>query len=357
MHRMISIFVALFLGGLAPGCGTFHNRGGLTDTLHDYLVFPADSKEHRALRSYLMLATLARIGEQSAASGASRDGLASEIGRGVTLASEVFECAYRKIELPCAFFDDRVAELDILLFHLSLRILSPPSDRDVMLALLQTFRGYTAFDDVLGAGISVLKATGSSAKAIAGAADILQALLGFSAAQYERGHRIGALWRDSLDLDIQIIVDSACREPALWTSAGYRPDMIDRISSSCGRAKKLRRNEGELRLWLEFARGMSAEARGQLRPDAAHFFQISELIWRTCDSLGKTGLKRAECRMYAAKEDGADALQLYGNGRARLILGQSVAKFMRLDGLKAAEDRALQLRKISVDALVEPTQR
>ncbi len=59
----------------------------------DAIIFPADSKEHRVLRSYVLLASLAKLGGRSGMNTNEKVGLAANIGRGVNLVSVAFECA------------------------------------------------------------------------------------------------------------------------------------------------------------------------------------------------------------------------------------------------------------------------
>ena len=86
-----SLFIVSVTAFLA-GCAT--NRGGLTDKVMDATIFSADTKEHRTLRGYLLLASLTRLAGRSNLNLNEKAGLASDIGRAVDVSATAFQCAY-----------------------------------------------------------------------------------------------------------------------------------------------------------------------------------------------------------------------------------------------------------------------
>ncbi len=239
-----------------------------------------------------------------------------------------------------------MAELDALILRTAFDVLQPAAERQTSLALTQAFTGKTPFDDLFQVGTDYLKAMNTSAKAIANTSELITSLLTFSFQQYERNHRMGALWRDSIELDLLVMRDSLCRAPGVWENAGYPLINLEDRMAECSRMRTIY-NEGysNFRDWMPAIREMNSRFRLRLVPDQRHFQQVSELLFRACGELGLSPPdKVAECRQYPKEKDG----QLISG---RLLFGKQASARM-LDNmgnrpplLDAAELRATQLAR------------
>lgn len=332
MRQFLCISLAFF-SLLLSGCGTFTNRGGFGDRLEDTFWFKADTKEHRVLRSYVLLASMTRLATRSNTTIDERQSLAIRIGKAVRLAADAFECAYRPE--PCAFFDDRMTALDIMLLQLAAGIFASPEDQGLINQLGNEFFGQTPINDVVNALTGGAKVLSSSASAVSKTTNIISALLTLSSNAFDEGARIGALYRDSIEMDMQVTVSTLayyCYPPKgeplpVQNPASVGPGDPPIGSPVCPDAftaanAVYANGSGDLSAWRQYLQGSGLAYRQLLKPNADHFIEVSEVIWRACLEMGlqKTSdhinyLK--ECRAYDDPIKGGDP-------QGRLIFGKEV---------------------------------
>ena len=223
-----------------------------------------------------------------------------------------------------------------MLLNITLRVLQPVEDRQVTLSLLKTFYGSTPFDGLVDVGQSILQTTNVSAKALASTTDIVNSILNFSFDQYSKNHRIGALWRDSIELDMQVLRDSVCRSPDRWTESQYQLLNTPGRDDACREIMRVyRQGYSDLREWYNLQRSPTMEPfTRRLVPDARHFIQVSALLFQACEDLGLGGdklkSKLDECRQYYGKN----------SDKNRLLFGNDLEKVAKVNDLSGAESRA-----------------
>ncbi len=184
----------------------FSNRGGFIDRLEDTFWFRADTKQHRVLRSYMLLASMARLATRSNTSKDEREAQAIRIGKAVRIADDAFRCAYR--QEPCAFFDDRMAALDIMLLQLAAGIFASEEDQGLIQQLGTELLGKTPINDVVASLTHGAKIVSSSSAAVSKTTDVVTAILTLSSNAFDEGARISAVYRDSIEMDMQVTVDT-----------------------------------------------------------------------------------------------------------------------------------------------------
>jgi hypothetical protein len=191
MRIAISIIVwvaVLFSGGCAIYEKETTNRGGYLDAVLDDHWMKADSKSMRALRAFAMQVSLARIASVSAKNDSDRQLLAIRIGALTKRFLPIYLCAFRNNPLgvegaerdQCFFYDSAMVDYSTGLFDLA------------MIAL--------PLDD---AKKLVTTVTGSFVNPI-NIADLLGTLLQIGKDAIKYGRVVGALYRDTVELEVQV---------------------------------------------------------------------------------------------------------------------------------------------------------
>ncbi len=290
--RIISILLAF--GVPLGACSSM--RGGILAKVEDKLWFPAHTKQHRALRGYMMLGSLARLAGHSPLDQETRDTVGTLVGRAVNAAAEVKKCADKD---PCAFFDDRMVELDLILLRLASTIFDTKKNQQSASVLVSYWFGEdSALLDLLRLPAEAVKTAGTAVNATGKTLDVVQSLLSLSFDGFQQGLRIGALYRDGLELDMQVAMASCgnsaeCQARDVWGDGN-----------------------GDTAGWAAFLRGLTINEQMALKPKDIHFKQVSDLIWRACDNLGlKADDQKTSCRSYDP-----------ATGKGSLILGLQIAQ-------------------------------
>lgn len=181
---------------LNSGCAVFEaersNRGGYLDRVADDHWFKADSKKMRALRAFAMQTSLARIATVSPKNGKDRQLMAIRIGDASVRAKLLIQCAFGPNPLPvtlskgdeCFYFDSLMVDYTTSLFDLAM-IAFPIEDTKNLINLV--VGGFTG---------------------PVGALDALNALLNLAKDALKYGRIIGALYRDTLELEVQVWLTS-----------------------------------------------------------------------------------------------------------------------------------------------------
>lgn len=184
MLRILTIALALWIGGCTIVHQELDNRGGYVDYLADKYWWKADSKKMRALRAYALHTAIARIAMISPKGAAERNQLAYQIGNAGIYAQQLVACAYDTVGEPCFYFDSIMVDYVGALYSAAIAAL-PLEDAKKLI------------NDITG-GIA----------GPAAAVDALHALiqLGVDAVRY--GTVSAALYRDSLELEVQVWINS-----------------------------------------------------------------------------------------------------------------------------------------------------
>jgi hypothetical protein len=182
--------VAVFL---LAGCTIWQkettNRGGYLDYILDQHWIQADSKRMRAMRAFAIEVSLARIASVSAKNQADRNVLATRIGMVTKQFWPVYNCAIINDVAtnkpgtesgPCFFYDSAMVEYTTGLFDLAVMAL-PVEDAK-----------------------NLINAIPTSAVTPIAWADLLNALLVIGRDAITLGRVAGALYRDTVELEVQL---------------------------------------------------------------------------------------------------------------------------------------------------------
>lgn len=196
MKKFVS-FALVVVCFLNSGCTVFdaelHNRGGYLDKVLDDHWFKADSKRMRALRAFALQASLARIASVAPKNGPDRDLMAIRIGDASARAKNVIACGFGVNPVtgvaasadPCFYFDSLMVDYTTALLDLAM-VSFPIEDTQKLLNI------------VIG-GV-----TGPVA-----ALDMLSALVALAKEALKYGRVIGAIYRDTVELEVQVWLSSS----------------------------------------------------------------------------------------------------------------------------------------------------
>jgi hypothetical protein len=283
------------------GCAEFTNRGGIVDSLEDVILFRADTKSHRALRSYVMVGALISLAQRGGVSSSDYPNLVVRINTTLLLAREAFECAYESHN-GCIFFDEKMARLDSSILRLALLTLFDSETKEF----------YDQIHDKLVQDIPVLGAATKSVQSAirllsdvtltaAQGAEVIDSLARLGLRALRKASRVTPLYRDAMEMDMVVIVDYLGRhcEAALGTGQLGRyllyRDYVGRMgeAESCQRFKfayeLYNEGNGKLGSWIEYVHQLNGTLQF-VGPTADHFISVSRLIWSSCMTL-KTILK------------------------------------------------------------------
>lgn len=277
---------ALALTGCSLLTDELENRGGFSDRFLDKYWFRADTKEMRVLRSYMLIGSLLRLSSWTF-NAAERQSVALKVNTALQQAKDAFICAYQDVNKVCPFFDDKMADLDRSLLLLAVAVLASEEDKGLISQLQEEIFGKTVPGYLVSASTKVIDAASDAANAGAKLASVAAGLLKFGEQVVETGQRLGAVYRDAIELDMIIIV---------LKSLQYRCEAVDRSrqekSLVCGVYRDGLRVYGRgsgtnLKIWRQFL--VNGYQAGQYArfvvPQKEDFVSVTTFIWRACDSL------------------------------------------------------------------------
>ncbi len=254
-------FATLVLnGGCAIVDKELNNRGGYLDYLADEHWFKADSKKMRALRAFALEASLARIASVSPKNDQDRQLMAIRIGSTSMRAQYVLSCAFDQNPLPvsaakndpCFYFDSLMVDYTTALLDLAM-VAFPIEDTKNLLNF------------VTGATLTP-----------AAALDILQALLNLGREALKYGRVLGAIYRDTIELEVQVWLATP-RQDQTFIPPSYR---IDNQTVAALKTVYDRGNDDMVAWQLEIA---ALRARGlEPIPDRKFIYELSSLISYLC---------------------------------------------------------------------------
>jgi hypothetical protein len=190
--RWLTSLCALLIATAVGGCAIIEaekdNRGGFLDKAADDLWMKADSKKMRALRALAIEASLARIAMISPKSAPDRTLLARRIGETTKRADVVRKCAFvqpliagQAANEPCFFFDSVMVDYENALFDLALVALPIDDARNLL-----------------------TRVTGGVASVAINPLELVQTLLDIGREAFRVGRVVGAIYRDTLELEVQV---------------------------------------------------------------------------------------------------------------------------------------------------------
>jgi hypothetical protein len=190
--RWLAALCVLFIAVSVSGCALIEaekdNRGGFLDKAADDLWMKADSKRMRALRALAIEASLARIAMIAPKSAPDRALLARRIGNTTLRADAVRKCAFGETVLPgqvagepCFIFDSVMVDYENALFDLALVSLPLEDARNL-----------------------ITRVSGGVAAISVNPLLLVQALLDIGREAFRYGRVVGAIYRDTMELEVQV---------------------------------------------------------------------------------------------------------------------------------------------------------
>lgn len=322
MMRVIAAVVAM---SMLAGCAEFDRRGGIVAEIQDNVLFVAHTKSHRLFRSYLLAGVLLAAARQGGHNEADKNAISANLASVLEVALEAYNCLYPdpkskivvvglasptedvkkigtaeailfKAPAICQFFDEKMARLDYALFRLALSSLFNPQSNTYLADIR----------DKLVGKIPVLSSSAKAAiyanKAINETTTIVDDLLNLSFASAGPLVTLLPLYRDSLEINMWLIIDNLTR---FCGGQPVEPQFIDgkyvvsyaldgNVCATLGYALKIMNNgNGYLPEWREFVRTMNYATR-DFDAYSAHFFLVTKLMWRSCTSFLSTAEKCGE---------------------------------------------------------------
>jgi len=321
--RFTARMTALVLvASMLTGCAEFNRRGGIVAEAEDAVLFVAHTKSHRLFRSYLLAGVLLAAARQGGHNETDRAAIGSNLATVLAVATEAYNCLYpdpnSKIVLVglassvasqdaaknigteaaiffkapaiCQFFDEKMARLDYALFRLALSSLLNPESNSYLADIR---------DKLIGK-IPVLSASAKAAinanKAISEATTIVDDLLNLSFSSAGPVVALLPLYRDSLEINMWVIIDNLTRYCAATHGQPIPPGyengrpvpnyLIDdaNVCKTAGYAKAIMNSgNGYLPDWREFVRTMNY-ATQDIDAYTAHFYLVTKLLWNSCQN-------------------------------------------------------------------------
>jgi hypothetical protein len=243
---------ALLTGGCALVDQELNNRGGYADHLADRFWMKADSKQLRVLRAYALQAAVGRVAATSPLTAKDRDIVAIRMARANQGFERAYGCAYLEFQPNgCVYFDDAIVEWTTAIFNLAV------------------------------SGMSLEEGRNFVTRITSGGLDALEALFDLGRDAFTLGRTLGALYRDTVELEVVVWIDDSNLQ-ALARTAELR-----RLYGNGG---------GDLRAWKAELTRLKEEGGVLPTPQPAHFLQISQMITRTCQAITSSPDAQAACR-------------------------------------------------------------
>ena len=199
---MAAVIIALLCQGCALSFidSELNNRGGFIDKKLDQHWMVADTKKMRVLRAYILIGSLARMPRDKHYK-SERETIVQHISSAIAVASDAYNCAYTRPG-ECVYFDERMAELESSVARLAIAVFSKEENESLFKVVVDQFsetfpavKTVTSLPDFLDA-----IALTSNGQLIANGGKLLQSIIKFAQTGYIVGRRVGALYRDSIEL-------------------------------------------------------------------------------------------------------------------------------------------------------------
>lgn len=280
------VALSLSLSGCAAFTLEYQNSGGFVDTILDKFWFKADTKQMRVLRSYSLVGSLLRLSNVGRTK-AERTVLAAQVLETAQKSASAFSCAYSE---TCFFFDDQMAELDQSLFKLAVLVLDTKDNEDLASELQGKLLGkIPVLGSTTTALAKILDAGSATAHATAQVVEVGSSLLKIGLAGLNYNRRIGALYRDNLELDMVVTIDALelyCSTPGLRFKDASKAQNLACEVAKDGR-DYYKHGAGKLAAYKTYLTNPNA-AGGWLPfiiPQKRHFIAVTRLIRGACTEL------------------------------------------------------------------------
>jgi hypothetical protein len=302
MRYIVSIFASIAVL-VSSGCAVIEkestNRGGYVDYLLDEHWTKADSKSMRALRAFAIQVSLARVASVSAKNDSDRQLLAIRIGALTKRFTPVYACAFDSNPLgvpgaeadPCFYYDSAMVDYSTGLFDLAM----------VALPVDDAKRLITA-------------ATGAIINPI-NLADLLDALLAIGKDALKYGRVVGALYRDTIELEVQLWLGT----PAI----DDRPPPYRVTESDVAALREIyaRRND-DMPAWLAAIAALRSQGLEPM-PQRKFFAELGGLMKYICSLITQESAALQQCQA-GLPTTMPPARPALGSG-TRVVVGRTIA--------------------------------
>jgi hypothetical protein len=264
---------------LCSGCAIWENettnRGGYLDHLLDDHWIKADSQRMRALRAFAIQVSLARIASISSKNDSDRQLMAIRLGATTKRALPVLACALDKNPLggrnPCFYYDSAMVDYSTALFDLAMVALPIEDAKKLITA-----------------------ATGSLVNPI-NLIEVTQALVAIGRDALKYGRVVGALYRDTVELDVQVWLATPpidTRPPPHRVTAAHVAALADIYVS----------RRDDLPAWLSATAALRAQGL-EPWPDPRFFNQLAGLMRYLCGLITTNAQALEHCRAGLPESD------------------------------------------------------
>lgn len=306
LRRLLAVtMIACCLGGCALSFldSELNNRGGYLDSKADDYWFIADTKQMRVLRAYVVIGSLARMSRENFYK-SEREVLIQHINSAVNVANDTFACAYA-YPGTCVYFDERITELEVAALRIAIAVFTSKENDDMVNALSKQISDMVPLLKPLDSAAKLIDALSSTGQLAVIASKAVESLFKLGKVAYTQGRRAGALYRDSLELQMVAVISSLKYHCAWTAEVGSRPTSTSASDEektyryfypqlppgvdSCAVARlgmeKYMRGAGDLSDWRAFLMTTAEAYRGIIVPDKNAFVQASDLVWRACEQI------------------------------------------------------------------------
>lgn len=313
---------------LFSGCSfinaELNNRGGYLDEKGDQYFMIADTKPMRVLRAYVLLGSVTRLAQTKYES--EREVIVRHVNSAIKVASDTYYCAYSQPG-QCVYFDERMVELEIAVLRLLVAVTTSEDDDDLFEAVNKQVLKAVPLLKPVDSLSKLVDVVASTADAAAIASKTIQSVMQFAQSYYFKGRRLGALYRDSIELNMIAALTSldticaiktgvypnyhtASRTLTLradrhltadeyWALTNYYGDANELPEGACQSFRSgfrlWQRGAGNLEAWKEFLSNEASHFRAHIVPREVAFIQASDLIWRACEHLTSSLEQISEC--------------------------------------------------------------
>lgn len=310
---------------LFSGCSIIdaelHNRGGFSDKKLDNYFIIADTKQMRVLRAYLLIGSIARLSREHYYR-SERETIIQHINSAILVANDAFACAYARIG-DCVYFDERMAEFEIALLRLAVSVFSKNENESLFEVLSKNLSETSTLFKGLDSIGKIADAAVASSDFAVHAGKVVASLVKIGGGAYTTGRRLGALYRDAIELDMVAVLGSlqthchvlhdqlATEKKQLNAKLSDREFSAISVTSSqfygkvsaAGNPCEIykvghdlwARGAGDLSKWQNFLTTKAAAFRTTIIPGDIAFMQASDLIWRACEQITDNSVLVSKC--------------------------------------------------------------
>jgi hypothetical protein len=292
------------------GCAEFRKRGGLVGSIEDKILFAANAKSHRVLRSYVIVGALTAIASNRGIPTADKSSFGGRMDTTLDVVNEAFVCAYQSSN-GCIFFDEKMSRLDYSIYKLALTVLFDAETTQLVAQLSDKLIGEIP---IVGPSLKTTAATaqavGHAATAVNQTTQVVDSLVQLGKFGISTGAQLLPLYRDAVEMDMVVVLDYLTRQcsseihdrngsvsqamtrPGLArflegkNASSYDLPNYDTQCADFARGYQIYfEGNGDLGQWSDFTKEMNIKYLFALTPSADHFIEVSRLIAASCTAI------------------------------------------------------------------------